>query len=375
MYNDTRQSAQHFLDLIKQSHRGKFKVYIGMSAGVGKTYRMLQEAHQLSDSGVDIRIGYVETHGRVETEVLVEGLTIIPRRKLFYKGKELEEMDTQTIINQHPEIVIVDELAHTNIEGSPNPKRWQDVMQILDAGISVISAVNIQHLEGINEEVQTITGVEIQERIPDSVLAMADEVVNIDLTADDLIERLKAGKIYRSDKIASALGNFFTYDNLLQLRELALKEVAMRVEKKVETQVVTEGKLYHEYLMAVIDSSEKRARRVIRKTARLATHMNAAFIVLYVQSDKEDMNRIPLANQRYLINNFNLASELGGEVVRVHSNRYIETIVNVCQKRKISTVCISVSRFSLYSLFVTALRFRYLLNIQSKLKVDLINLS
>ena len=375
MYNDTRQSAQHFLDLIKQSHRGKFKVYIGMSAGVGKTYRMLQEAHQLSDSGVDIRIGYVETHGRVETEVLVEGLTLIPRRKLFYKGKELEEMDTQTIINQHPEIVIVDELAHTNIEGSPNPKRWQDVMQILDAGISVISAVNIQHLEGINEEVQTITGVEIQERIPDSVLAMADEVVNIDLTADDLIERLKAGKIYRSDKIASALGNFFTYDNLLQLRELALKEVAMRVEKKGETQVVTEGKLYHEYLMAVIDSSEKRARRVIRKTARLATHMNAAFIVLYVQSDKEDMNRIPLANQRYLINNFNLASELGGEVVRVHSNRYIETIVNVCQKRKISTVCISVSRFSLYSLFVTALRFRYLLNRLAKLNVDLIILS
>lgn len=375
MYNDTRQSAQHFLDLIKQSHRGKFKVYIGMSAGVGKTYRMLQEAHQLSDSGVDIRIGYVETHGRVETEVLVEGLTLIPRRKLFYKGKELEEMDTQTIINQHPEIVIVDELAHTNIEGSPNPKRWQDVMQILDAGISVISAVNIQHLEGINEEVQTITGVEIQERIPDSVLAMADEVVNIDLTADDLIERLKAGKIYRSDKIASALENFFTYDNLLQLRELALKEVAMRVEKKVETQVVTEGKLYHEYLMAVIDSSEKRARRVIRKTARLATHMNAAFIVLYVQSDKEDMNRIPLANQRYLINNFNLASELGGEVVRVHSNRYIETIVNVCQERKISTVCISVSRFSLYSLFVTTLRFRYLLNRLAKLNVDLIILS
>lgn len=375
MYNDTRQSAQHFLDLIKQSHRGKFKVYIGMSAGVGKTYRMLQEAHQLSDSGVDIRIGYVETHGRVETEVLVEGLTLIPRRKLFYKGKELEEMDTQTIINQHPEIVIVDELAHTNIEGSPNPKRWQDVMQILDAGISVISAVNIQHLEGINEEVQTITGVEIQERIPDSVLAMADEVVNIDLTADDLIERLKAGKIYRSDKIASALGNFFTYNNLLQLRELALKEVAMRVEKKVETQVVTEGKLYHEYLMAVIDSSEKRARRVIRKTARLATHMNAAFIVLYVQSDKEDMNRIPLANQRYLINNFNLASELGGEVVRVHSNRYIETIVNVCQERKISTVCISVSRFSPYSLFVTTLRFRYLLNRLAKLNVDLIILS
>lgn len=375
MHSDTRQSAQHFLDLIKQSHRGKFKVYIGMSAGVGKTYRMLQEAHQLSEVGVDVRIGYVETHGRSETEALVDGLTLIPRRKLFYKGKELEDMDTQTIINQHPEIVIVDELAHTNIEGSPNLKRWQDVMQILDVGISVISAVNIQHLEGINEQVQTITGVEIQERIPDSVLAMADEVVNIDLTADDLIERLKAGKIYRPDKIEAALGNFFTYDNLLQLRELALKEVAMRVEKKVETQVVAEGKLYHEYLMAVIDSSEKQARRVIRKTARLATHMNAAFIVLYVQSDKEDMNRIPLANQRYLINNFNLASELGGKVVRIHSNRYIETIVDVCQKHKISAVCISYPRFSLYSLFLTALRFRRLLNRLAKLNVDLIILS
>lgn len=375
MYNDTRQSAQHFLDLIKQSHRGKFKVYIGMSAGVGKTYRMLQEAHQLFEAGVDIRIGYVETHGRVETEALVDGLILIPRRKLFYKGKELEEMDTQTIINQHPEIVIVDELAHTNIEGSANPKRWQDVMQILDAGISVISAVNIQHLEGINEQVQTITGVEIQERIPDSVLAMADEVVNIDLTADDLLERLKAGKIYRSDKIAAALGNFFTHDNLLQLRELALKEVAMRVEKKVESQVVAEGKLHHEYLMAVIDSSEKRARRVIRKTARLATYLNAAFIVLYVQSDKEDMNRIPLANQRYLINNFNLASELGGEVVRVHSNHYIETIVDVCHERKISVVCISGPRFSLSSLFITAIRFRHLLNRLAQLNIDLIILS
>lgn len=375
MYNDTRQSAQHFLDLIKQSHRGKFKVYIGMSAGVGKTYRMLQEAHQLFEAGVDIRIGYVETHGRVETEALVDGLILIPRRKLFYKGKELEEMDTQTIINQHPEIVIVDELAHTNIEGSANPKRWQDVMQILDAGISVISAVNIQHLEGINEQVQTITGVEIQERIPDSVLAIADEVVNIDLTADDLLERLKAGKIYRPDKIAAALGNFFTHDNLLQLRELALKEVAMRVEKKVESQVVAEGKLHHEYLMAVIDSSEKRARRVIRKTARLATYLNAAFIVLYVQSDKEDMNRIPLANQRYLINNFNLASELGGEVVRVHSNHYIETIVDVCHERKISVVCISGPRFSLSSLFITAIRFRHLLNRLAQLNIDLIILS
>ena len=202
---ERQDSVQRFLELIRRSHRGKFKVYIGMSAGVGKTCRMLQEARQLLDAGVDVRIGYIETHGRAGTEALVEGLPLVPRRRLFYKGKELEEMDTQAIVNLRPEIVVVDELAHTNIEGSENPKRWQDVMQILDAGISVISAVNIQHIEGLNEVVEEITGIEIRERVPDSVLAMADEVVNIDLTADELIERLKAGKIYRPDKIAAAL--------------------------------------------------------------------------------------------------------------------------------------------------------------------------
>lgn len=279
---ERQDSVQRFLELIRRSHRGKFKVYIGMSAGVGKTCRMLQEARQLLDAGVDVRIGYIETHGRAGTEALVEGLPLVPRRKLFYKGKELEEMDTQAIVNLRPEIVVVDELAHTNIEGSENPKRWQDVMQILDAGISVISAVNIQHIEGLNEVVEEITGIEIRERVPDSVLAMADEVVNIDLTADELIERLKAGKIYRPDKIAAALGNFFTQDNLLQLRELALKEVALRVEKKVDSEVTGSETFRRDKLLAVIDSSEKRARRVIRKTARMATHLNAAFTVLYV---------------------------------------------------------------------------------------------
>lgn len=292
---ERQDSVQRFLELIRRSHRGKFKVYIGMSAGVGKTCRMLQEARQLLDAGVDVRIGYIETHGRAGTEALVEGLPLVPRRRLFYKGKELEEMDTQAIVNLRPEIVVVDELAHTNIEGSENPKRWQDVMQILDAGISVISAVNIQHIEGLNEVVEEITGIEIRERVPDSVLAMADEVVNIDLTADELIERLKAGKIYRPDKIAAALGNFFTQDNLLQLRELALKEVALRVEKKVDSEVTGSETFRRDKLLAVIDSSEKRARRVIRKTARMATHLNAAFTVLYVQGDREADDRIPLA--------------------------------------------------------------------------------
>jgi two-component system sensor histidine kinase KdpD len=202
-------SVKKFLDLVKKSRRGKFKVYIGMSAGVGKTYRMLQEAHALKKNGIDIRIGYIETHNRAETHALLDKISIIPRRKIFYKGKELEEMDVNAIINIHPEVVIVDELAHSNVEGSKNAKRWQDVSDILDAGISVISAVNIQHLESMNAEIETITGIPITERIPDKILESADEIVNIDLTADELIDRLKAGKIYDESKIQRALNNFF----------------------------------------------------------------------------------------------------------------------------------------------------------------------
>lgn len=156
-------NVQHFLDLIKKSRRGKFKIYIGMSAGVGKTYRMLQEVQALLKNGIDVKIGYIETHNRKETQALLEGLPVIPRRKLFYKGKELEELDVQAVISLRPEVVIIDELAHTNIEGSANAKRWQDVIEILDAGINVISAVNIQHIESLNEEIKAITNVEVKD--------------------------------------------------------------------------------------------------------------------------------------------------------------------------------------------------------------------
>ena len=190
---EREENVKHFLDLIRRSRRGKFKIYIGMIAGVGKSYRMLQEAHEMQENGLDVQIGYIETHGRTGTEALLEGLTIIPRKKIFYKGKEIEEMDLDSILRLHPELVIIDELAHTNIEGSRNEKRWQDVMELLDAGINIISAVNIQHIESLNEEVKGIAGIEVKERIPDKVLQDADEVVNIDLTAEELITE-SAGK-------------------------------------------------------------------------------------------------------------------------------------------------------------------------------------
>src|SRR6476619_1295227 len=220
------QEANSWLNKIQQDHKGKLKIYIGMSAGVGKTYRMLQEAHNLLRNGVNIKVGYVETHGRKETEALIEGLPVIPRRKTFYKGKQLDELDVQAILLLHPDIVIVDELAHTNIPGSKNEKRWKDVLDILEEGIDVMTAVNIQHIESINEDVKQITGVEVKERVPDKILQLADEVVNIDMTAQELITRLKEGKIYDHTKVQQALTNFFQPEKILQLRELALKEVA-----------------------------------------------------------------------------------------------------------------------------------------------------
>lgn len=367
---------QHFLDLIKKSRRGKFKVYIGMIAGVGKTYRMLQEAHDLLNNGVDVKIGYIETHGRAGTDGVLEGLPLIPRRKIFYKGKELEEMDTDAIIRLHPDIVIVDELAHTNVEGSRNEKRWQDVMDLLDEGINVISAINIQHIESVNEEVQKISGIEVKERIPDSVLQEADEVVNIDLTAEELITRLKAGKIYKPEKVPLALNNFFKTENILQLRELALKEVALRVEKKVENEVViTSVGVRHEKFLACISSHEKTPRRIIRKAARLATRYNTSFVALYVQTPKESVDRIGLATQRHLLNHFKLVAELGGEVVQVQSPDVLGSIVATCRERQITTVCMGSPSFGLpCSLFMVP-KYRKFVSDLAQANVDLIILA
>jgi two-component system sensor histidine kinase KdpD len=372
---EKEQSVKHFLDLIKKSRRGKFKIYIGMSAGVGKTFRMLQEAHALLKNGIDIKIGFIETHFRKETHELLEGLPIIPRRKLFYKGKELEELDVQAVINLRPEVVIVDELAHTNIEGSKNQKRWQDVLEILEAGINVISAVNIQHIESLNAEVKTITGVDVTERIPDKVLALADEVVNIDLTADELIMRLKEGKIYQAEKIQAALNNFFKPEHILQLRELALKEVASQVERKVDLEVPKQTALRHEKFMGCISSNEITAKNVIRKTARLASYYNAKWFVLYVQTPNESTDKIPLDKQRHLINNFKLATELGAQVIQSQNANVPVAMMEEVRKHNITTVCIGKPHLNLFRIILATNIFNELLKNLSSSDVDLVILS
>jgi len=373
--NNKEQSVTHFLELIKRSRRGKFKIYIGMSAGVGKTYRMLLEAKTLLRNRIDVKLGYVETHKRKETEGLLQDLPVIPRRKLFYKGKELEEMDLNAILQMHPEVVVVDELAHTNIEGSKNEKRWQDVMDILNAGISVISAVNIQHLESLNEEVVEITGTPINERIPDKVLQMADEVVNIDLTADELIERLKEGKIYDEKKTPMALGNFFQSERLLQLRELALREVAKQLERKIDTEIPKTIKLRPELFLACISTNEESAKLIIRKTSRLASYYRSKWYVLYVQRANESGDEINLASQRHLINNFKLATQLGAEVVKVKSDNIAKTIWETAEKYDITTICIGKPHFKFYQLVMKTAVFTQLLNKMSQTHIDLIILS
>src|SRR5512136_1469507 len=221
--------ADAFLRLIRRAQRGRLKVYLGYAAGVGNTWQMLQEAHRLRDEGIDVVVGLVETHGREGIAKLQEGLEIIPRRRQEYRGIVIEEMDLDAILNRKPQIVLVDELAHTNVPGSRNEKRYQDVQDILAQGIHVISTLNIQHLESLYDVVERASGVKVHERIPDAVLAEADQIVNVDLTSEDLSERLKEGKIYPPDRIETAMANFFRRQNLEQLRELTLRELASQI--------------------------------------------------------------------------------------------------------------------------------------------------
>ncbi len=369
------EAANKWLEKLAREKKGKLKIYIGMSAGVGKSYRMLQEAHNLQRNHINIKVGYIETHGRKETEALVHGLDIIPRRQVFYKGKLLHELDVQAILLLQPQVVIVDELAHTNIPGSKNEKRWQDVLEIIDAGIDVITAINIQHIESINQEVKLITGVEVRERVPDKILQLADEVVNIDLTADELITRLKEGKIYDRSKIEQALTNFFKPEQILQLRELALKEVAGQVERKVDYEVTRDKGLRHEKFLACISSSHATAQHIIRKTARLASYYNSSWYVLYVQTEKESLDKIPLAAQRHLIHNFKTATEAGAEVLQVKANNIAKAIMDVCMEKQVTTVCIGKPHLNLLQVILRTNVFNKLLKNLSINDIDLIILS
>lgn len=324
---------------------------------------------------MDVRIGIVETHQRAETEALTAGLPVIPLRTLFDKGRELREMDVEGIIAARPEVVLVDELAHTNIKGSTHEKRWKDVLDILNAGINVISAVNVQHIESLQEEVRAITGITVSETIPDSIIHAADEVVTIDLTAEELIERLKSGKIYKKEKIETALRNFFQPGHILQLRELVLKQVATHIERKVESKIPKELAFKHERLLACISSNNETARKVIRKTARLAGYYNCKWMALYVQTPKEHQDKIQLDKQRHLIHNFKLATELGAEVIRINNADVPGTIKQTAMHYGITTICIGKPHIGLWRIIRSTAVFNNLLQKLSVTNMGMIILS
>lgn len=368
-------SAERFLHLIRSSKEGKLKIYIGMAAGVGKTFRMLLEAKELLEAKVDLMIGYIEAHGRVETLKLTEGIPAISRKKIFYKGKQLEEMDVDAILLQKPEIVLVDELAHTNIPGSKNEKRWQDVKELISAGINVITTVNIQHIESINEQVEKITGIKINERVPDSIINSADEIVNVDLTIEELINRLNEGKIYDLKKVPVALENFFRKEKLLQLRDLALKEVSHHVERKIVNEIPsnTRGKI--NAIITALSTNYESGKKLIRKTSRLSTLYNSNWFVLYIQTDSEKVDKIDSRLQRQLLNNFKLATELGAKVVEISSNHIAQTIIEFAKKNEAGLIVIGKPDFNFLYNINPKNFFKELSFLASKENIDILMVS
>ncbi|MBY0227681.1 MAG: universal stress protein [Gemmataceae bacterium] len=312
MSETARPGPEHFLSLIRRQQRGRLKVYLGFAPGVGKTFEMLQEAHRLKRQGVDVVAGIVETHDRPETASLLDGLGQVPRRRIEYRGVALEELDTEALLTRRPEVVLVDELAHSNAPGTRHAKRWQDVEELLQAGIHVVTTMNVQHLESLYDLIEGFTGVKVKERVPDYVLHEADQIVNVDLPAEDLQERLRAGKVYPAERIERALSGFFQGPNLSRLRELALEEVACALDKQRRKKGEEAPGTASERVMVCLSSRGPDAPRLLRKGARLADRLNAPWYAVYIRTPGERLERVDAATQRRIADALALAQQLGG---------------------------------------------------------------
>ncbi len=332
--------AEDFLELVENAKRGRLKIYLGFAAGVGKTYRMLEEAHALKRRGVDVVIGYIETHGRAETAALIGDLELVPRRTVTYRGVKIEEMDLDAVLKRHPQVVLVDEVAHTNVPGSKNNKRYQDVVAFLDAGINVIGAFNIQHLESLNDLVNNATGVRVRETVPDTFLKAADQVVTLDLDVEDLLERLRAGKIYPPEKVPWALEHFFQNRNLSTLRELVLREVVESLGRSANTPEPTQAAAnrWSGKLMVCLSSNLSHGRTLLRRGSRLAGRLNTGWYVAYVETPEEAPLFIDATAQRNLLGNIELAKELGAEVVRLRGEEPVEMLLEFARTHAVSDV-------------------------------------
>ncbi|MDP2313068.1 MAG: universal stress protein [Pseudomonadota bacterium] len=327
--------ADDFLALVRRSQRGRVKVYIGSSAGVGKTYRMLQEAHQLRARGVDVVVGFVETHGRDETDAQLRDLEVVPPKRVRYQGIDIEEMDLDAILARRPAVVIVDELPHTNPPGFKNRWRYQDVEMLADAGLHVICAMNVQHLQSLGELVYRATGVRVRETVPDAFLRGADQVVNLDLSAEDLIERLRSGKIYPRERVEQALASFFRPENIETLRELALREVAEALDRRQASRGEPQGV---GKVMACLASKSPNPGRIVERAARIAGRLNTHWYVVHVRTPEDEGHRLDSESERRLHETFQMAQRMGAEVVQLRHADVVDTLVGFARTHGVEHV-------------------------------------
>jgi two-component system sensor histidine kinase KdpD len=329
-----------FLRLIRRAGRGRLKIYLGYGAGVGKTYQMLLEGHRLKDEGIDVVVGLVETHGRAETAKLVEGLEVVPRRRQEYRGVVLEEMDLDAVLARKAQVALIDELAHTNAPGGRNPKRYQDVQDILAEGIHVITTLNIQHLESLYDMVEKATHVKIRERIPDSVLTEADQLVNVDLTTEDLRKRLLEGKIYPPERVQTAMENFFKETNLEELRELTLRELASQIDQRRRETPEEEAIAAPDQIMVCLSSRGPRSEALLRYASRLAGKLNRNWYAVYVQTPPEEPTVIDSHTQRILSGTLTLAKQLGAMVFTYKGEDIPDTILRFAREYRVGTIVV-----------------------------------
>ena len=323
---------------------------------MGKTYRMLEEAHQLRAEGRDVVLGLIEPHQRKETAALIHDLEMIPLREISYRGATLKEMDLDGILARKPEYVVVDELAHTNVPGSRNRKRYQDVEQLLTAGINVITALNVQHLESIAPVVKRITGVEIRETVPDAFLTRADQLIDVDISVEALRQRLREGKIYQAEQIENAFKNFFKPANLAALRELALREVARDQRRKREERELVKregGRHPHpaleERIMVCLSTRPGNSQQLLRKACRAAGELNIDWYAVHVETPSESAQKISTADFRTLLDSINLAADLGAEVVWLKASDVVQAILDFAHDKRITRIMVGRTRPGLFS--------------------------
>lgn len=352
--NGQKPSPEALLAMLQESERAKLRVYIGAAAGVGKTYQMLEDAHALKKQGIDIVIGVVETHGRIETKELVKDLEIVPPQKIEYRGTVFEEMDLAAIIERKPAVAVVDELAHTNIEGAKNLKRYQDILELLENGISVITAINIQHIESLNDVVTRTTSINIRETVPDSFFKRADEVIDVDVSIDTLRTRLRQGKIYSVEKIEQSLNNFFRKGNLAALRELALRQVALhqsvqdheyREREGLEQAVIPEK-------VMVCMASRGSAKKLLRTAARIVgRHAYKDWFAVYVETPDEEAGRITPQAYATLQENITFAETMGAKVVKLKSINVSDALLKFARENEITHVIFGQSARTRWEIF------------------------